>query len=175
MDNKKDNKRLFWHVALGWLAADLITKALVAYLVPVAYVPHEIVGQLVRVTLVYNAGAAMGINFGIWSRLIFALLSVGVLAIMAGMYKTTPPEHRLRFLALGFLAGGASGNLVNRIFWSQGVIDFMDVGARGHRFFTFNVADIAVTCGAFLLAYVLLGEDRARGPEEEPPNYQWVE
>jgi signal peptidase II len=41
------------------------------------------------------------------------------------------------------------------------VVDFIDVGFRDMRWPTFNVADMAVSTGAFLLAWVLWGDDRA--------------
>jgi signal peptidase II len=43
----------------------------------------------------------------------------------------------------------------------QGVVDFIDIGIGDMRWPTFNVADMAVSTGAILLAWVLWGEDRA--------------
>jgi len=67
---------------------------------------------------------------------------------------------RLRVLALGLAFGGAAGNLVDRIRSPQGVVDFIDIGVRDVRFWTFNVADSAVTVGAILLAWSLSREER---------------
>jgi signal peptidase II len=64
-----------------------------------------------------------------------------------------------RSLALGLASGGAAGNLVDR-FHRYGVVDFIDIGVGNVRFWTFNVADSAVTIGAVLLAWVLWREDR---------------
>jgi signal peptidase II len=44
------------------------------------------------------------------------------------------------------------------------VVDFIDVGLRDLRWPTFNVADMAVSVGAFLLAWVLWGEERSSSP-----------
>ena len=52
------------------------------------------------------------------------------------------------------------GNLLDRIKSPQGVVDFIDIGVREARWPTFNVADMAVSAGAFLLAIVLWSEDR---------------
>lgn len=56
---------------------------------------------------------------------------------------------------MGLILGGAIGNLIDRsyIFFSgtyEGVVDFIDVGAGGFRWYTFNIADSAVTIGVIL-------------------------
>ena len=56
---------------------------------------------------------------------------------------------------MGLIVGGALGNLVNRLWSARGVVDFLDLGLGGRRFWTFNVADIGVTLGAVLLVWVL--------------------
>jgi signal peptidase II len=63
--------------------------------------------------------------------------------------------------ALVLIVAGAIGNLVDRLRWDGGVVDFIDVGVGGWRFWTFNVADSAVTIGAILLALVLWFEKPA--------------
>ncbi|HTJ21876.1 MAG TPA: signal peptidase II, partial [Gemmatimonadaceae bacterium] len=66
----------------------------------------------------------------------------------------------MRVLALGLACGGAAGNLIDRFRGSRGVVDFIDIGVGDVRFWTFNVADSAVTVGAIVLAFVLWREDR---------------
>jgi lipoprotein signal peptidase len=48
----------------------------------------------------------------------------------------------------------------------RGVVEFIDIGFGGWRFYTFNLADVGVTCGAILLALLLLrrGGDDAPAP-----------
>ena len=65
-----------------------------------------------------------------------------------------------RLIAVTMVTAGAIGNLLDRIRTDLGVVDFIDVGFGNHRWPTFNVADMAVSGGAFLLAWVLWGEDR---------------
>ena len=69
-------------------------------------------------------------------------------------------------VAVAAIVGGAIGNLVDRIRSARGVVDFLDVGIGALRWPTFNVADIAVSCGAIALAISLWRED-ARRPEQE--------
>ena len=68
---------------------------------------------------------------------------------------------RTKVVAVARVAAGAMGNLVDRLRSERGVVDFLDVGVGAWRWPTFNVADIAVSCGAVLLAIVLWREDNA--------------
>jgi signal peptidase II len=61
------------------------------------------------------------------------------------------------------------GNLIDRIRSATGVVDFIDVGVGDLRWPTFNVADMAVSVGAFLLAWVLWGEERSASPVVAAP------
>jgi len=71
-------------------------------------------------------------------------------------------------LALALVCAGALGNLFDRLRSDLGVVDFLDVGAGATRWPTFNVADMAVSVGAILLAWVLWQEDRALATAEHP-------
>ncbi|MDD5719097.1 MAG: signal peptidase II, partial [Candidatus Krumholzibacteria bacterium] len=62
-------------------------------------------------------------------------------------------------LAMGWVLGGALGNLVDRVFYDGLVVDFLDFGLGAHRFWAFNVADMGVTCGGLLLMASLLVKD----------------
>jgi signal peptidase II len=68
----------------------------------------------------------------------------------------------MRTLSLALVCGGALGNLIDRIRAEKGVVDFIDIGIGDSRWPTFNIADMAVSLGAFLLAWVLWGEDAER-------------
>ena len=69
--------------------------------------------------------------------------------------RDTAPADRVRAAALALVAGGAAGNLLDRLRTSRGVVDFIDVGIGAHRFYVFNLADVGVTTGAVLLALAL--------------------
>ncbi|MEO7104193.1 MAG: signal peptidase II [Gemmatimonadaceae bacterium] len=154
------NPWIFWCVIVVVVALDVITKAAaVNGLVP-AYTPHEIIGNTVRFTLAYNPGAAFGFNVGPASRWIFTILTLVALGVLGSLYRSTNEGHYARVLALALVSAGAIGNLIDRIRWSTGVVDFIDVGIGDHRFWTFNVADSAVTVGAILLGWVFLQQDR---------------
>jgi signal peptidase II len=149
----------FWSLLIGIVVLDVITKALAVRLLVPQHRPHEVVGDWLRLTLVYNKGAAFGLHVGPYSRWVFLLLSVGALIILARLYRSTRPGQYSRLIALGLVCGGAVGNLIDRIRHEAGVVDFLDIGIGDMRWPTFNVADIAVSTGALLLAWALWGED----------------
>ena len=146
------------------IVADLVTKLLAErYLAP-RYIPHRIIGDVVRFTLAYNPGAAFSMSLGPYSRYIFGAFALIALGVLWRLYRLSGPAKRagdsLRIFALGLAWGGAAGNLLDRIRSPQGVVDFIDIGVRDWRFWTFNVADSAVTVGAILLAWSLSREER---------------
>ena len=158
-------RRLFWITAACVVLVDFVTKLVAeSALLHTAAVP--IFGDWVQLRLVYNRGAAFGLHVGTFSRWVFLGVAVVAIVVLARMSRGGPPGDRFRQLALGLVAGGAAGNLVDRIRSARGVVDFLDVGIGALRWPTFNVADIAVSCGAIALAISLWRED-ARRPEQE--------
>ena len=144
--------KAFWPILVIVLVTDFASKRLAeSRLIPM-YTPHEIVGDFVRFTLAYNKYAAMGLSLGDYSRVGFAVIAAIVLVVLGLFYRRTPADSPGSAAALALVAGGALGNLTDRIMSSQGVVDFIDVGLGSARFYTFNVADAAITCGAILLA-----------------------
>jgi signal peptidase II len=157
--------KAFWPLLFLLVFADCTTKRLAErHLVP-EHVPHQVAGDVVRLTLAYNPDAAMGISLGEHSRLGFSLIALVVVAVLASVYRTTPSQDGLQAMALALVAGGAIGNVMDRFRAPggtyRGVVDFIDIGIGGWRFWTFNLADVGVTCGAVLLALLLLrrGDD----------------
>jgi signal peptidase II len=152
---------IFWPILGVVTVVDVATKAIAERALQPRGIPHEIVGNTVRLTLVYNPGAAFGLNLGPQSRWIFAALTVIALMILARLYRSTARESALRTIALGSVCAGAVGNLLDRVRSLFGVVDFIDIGIGDSRFPAFNVADMAVSVGAVLLAWVLWQEDRS--------------
>jgi signal peptidase II len=146
--------RVFWPLFTGWVVADFVTKRMAESRLT-AHVPANVVGEWVRFTLNYNTGAAMNISLGDASRVVFTALALVMIAVIFGMYRRTPAHETAQPLALALIAGGALGNLLDRLRSVKGVVDFIDVGIGDSRFWTFNVADAGVTCGAILLMIVL--------------------
>lgn len=152
----------FLGTAAAIVVADHATKWLAVERLAPAYVPHPVFGEWFRLTLVYNPGAAFGLHFGPWSRWIFMALTVVAVVTMWRFYRESATDARVRVWALCLVTGGALGNLLDRIRSGRGVVDFLDVGIGAWRWPTFNVADIAVSTGAILLAIVLWREEEER-------------
>ncbi|MEP6475308.1 MAG: signal peptidase II [Gemmatimonadota bacterium] len=140
---------------------DQITKTLASSRLQPEHVPHSIVGDFIRLTLTHNTGAAMSLSVGPWSRVVFSVVALVALVLLYRVYHDAPPDARWRALALALIAGGATGNLIDRIRSAHGVVDFIDIGLPVWRFWTFNVADIGVTCGALLLIALMWHETPA--------------
>jgi signal peptidase II len=148
--------RWFWPLAAFLVLSDCTTKALAVERLEPAHVPHEVLGESVRFTLTYNPGAAFSMSAGENSRWILTFLAVAVLAILWRAYQAADRADRWQGAALGLVAGGALGNLLDRLRGPLGVVDFIDVGVGDWRFWTFNLADVGVTVGAVMLALVLV-------------------
>jgi signal peptidase II len=159
--SRPTNARIFWGAAILVVLLDILTKVAVQQTLAVLE-PKRVIGDVVRFTLVYNRGAAFSMSLGPHSRYIFGVFAAIALVILWRLYGQSRPGDRLRVLALGLAWGGAAGNLIDRIREPRGVVDFIDIGVDTVRFWTFNVADSAVTVGALLLAWVLWHEDRKR-------------
>jgi signal peptidase II len=152
--------KAFWPLLLLLVFADCTTKRLAEeHLVP-EHVPHPVVGDVVRLTLAYNPDAAFSFSLGQHSRVGFTVLALGVLIALGSVYRSTPAQDKLQAAAVALVAGGAIGNVMDRFRTVdgtyRGVVDFIDIGVGGWRFWTFNLADVGVTCGAVLLALLLL-------------------
>ena len=150
------------------VALDLATKLLAVRALP-PYLGVHLLGDALQLRLVFNSGAAFGLNVGDHSRWIFMGLSIAAIAVLVSMLRTTRPGDRLRLYALAAICAGALGNLIDRVRSQRGVVDFLDVGLGSLRWPTFNVADMAVTCGAVALALSLWGEGKkGTAPVTEP-------
>jgi signal peptidase II len=171
MTSPHPRARLFWTTAALVIIADQVSKELaVKYLQP-PHIPHEILGEFLRFTLAFNPGAAFSMSIGEYSRYLFGAFAVIACVILWRMYTASRPNEFARVLALALAWGGAAGNLIDRFRARAAVVDFIDVGVGGLRFWTFNLADSAVTVGAILLALVLWRDDVAQeaAPDSGPP------
>jgi signal peptidase II len=141
--------------ALVAVVLDAWTKQWAVAALSPMHVPHEVMGSFLRFTLAFNRGAAFGMHLGEWSRVAFGVIALLILGVLVSLYRETPPSEPWRRYALALVAGGAVGNLIDRIRWDQGVVDFIDIGTSAWRFWTFNIADSAVTVGTILLLWTM--------------------
>jgi signal peptidase II len=155
------------------LSLDVLTKQLVIrHLVFSDRI--EIIEGFFYLTHVRNPGAAFGL-FATWHsewRLGFFIgISLLALGIVVSFFRKLAPGDRLSALALGFISGGAVGNLIDRVVRHE-VVDFLHFKLwQGYSWPDFNLADSFIVVGVALLVLELLaseGESRAGAEGNEP-------
>jgi signal peptidase II len=156
---RSSSVRLFWPLTIVVVLVDCTTKRVVEAAAPVVGVPHRIIDDILRVTLEYNRGGAMSTYLGPYQRWILVGLTMTVLALLARNYSRAARAGRVAVVGLALVAGGAIGNLLDRLTSPRGVVDFLDVGIGTSRFYVFNLADVGVCVGAALLAFALWRAD----------------
>lgn len=162
---------LFLALAATVFVVDQLAKAVLVSLLPAEGQRLSVVDDLVRLVNSHNSGALFGLFKD--QALVFGIVSVGVVALIA-WYHGTSGRNTLLSIALGLLLGGALGNMLDRLRLGY-VVDFVDIGIGDLRWYTFNVADAAISCAIvlLLLSAVLPGRfalDRldAKRPPGEP-------
>jgi len=134
------------------VVADQAAKAAIeAHLLPGERV--EVIGPL-ELTLSHNSGVAFGLAAGGGVGLV--LLTAAALGVVATVFARNPTRPWM-WAAAGLLAGGALGNLADRIRVGA-VTDYILIGSWP----AFNLADAAVTCGVLFLALSFLREEGQR-------------
>ena len=142
---------LFVAIAVAVVIVDQLTKSwLVANVQPGGAI--ELVGDWLRLIHGRNDGGLFGLFGG--SAAVLAIASLGVIGLIVAYHARSKPNVVLS-IALGLLLGGAVGNLLDRIRFGY-VIDFVDAGIGTLRFYTFNVADSAISIAILLLILLAL-------------------
>lgn len=135
-------------IALSVVGADRLSKQLIDGMSRET-LPVDLLGTWVRLVYGENHGGLFGLAQG--SAPLLAALSVGVIVLLVFVHERERASRvTLMTIALGTLAGGAIGNLVDRLHYGY-VLDFIDVGVGTLRFWTFNLADAGITTGILLL------------------------
>ena len=138
---------------------DQLTKYLIVKNIPINTIGAQFFGDFLRVIHVSNPGIAFSIGHG-WSLgargILFRAVPLVVLIIVLGVYFRNDDFTKLQRWAIAGIVGGGFGNLIDRFFRAEGVVDFIDVKFYGlfglERWPTFNIADSAVVvCGILLI------------------------
>ena len=145
------------------LAADRIIKVIIPKILDL-HQSIKVIPGFFHITYMRNSGGAFGI-LGSWDspyrRWFFILASLAALLLLYFLYRqaaSTTSKHAKTAVIL--VASGAAGNLYDRVVNGE-VVDFLDFFIGNLHWPAFNVADIAITMGAFLLAYIYLSEERS--------------
>jgi signal peptidase II len=160
---------LFWVVSFISLVADQITKIWARASLPVqpegCAVPEDIIirkciGTPVTVIEGYwewrlsmNPGSAFGLFGSLgpsFTRVFLSVIGVAAVAGMVYMLKKSRPDQRILHWALALVAGGAVGNLIDRMYYSV-VTDFVLWKYKTHEWPVFNIADVVLVVGVGLM------------------------
>ena len=160
------------------LIVDQVTKLLIVRLVESYYISGHsvpVIGDFLRIIHVSNTAIAFSIGRNlpeITKKVLFVVLPCLLMIVIIGYYLKTsiPTAQRWAFASM---IGGGIGNIVDRIFRPQGVVDFIDVKMYGllgfERWPTFNVADSAIVVGSIALITTTLLATRTHTNNEEQP------
>ncbi len=121
------------------------------------YESLEVIPGFFSITYITNTGAAFGFlsgDYGVWRQVFFVTVGACALGFMAYTFKQFKEEGPIFAMALSLIAGGAIGNLIDRLRFGS-VVDFLDFYINKHHWPAFNVADSAITVGVglFLLGH----------------------
>ena len=156
----KELKSKLWPLSLALLVIilDQITKILVMKNIPLYTIGAQFFGDFLRIIHVANTGVAFSVG-ATWSdtvrRFLFSLIPLIVIALVVVIYFRNNEWNRLQRWAIMGIVGGGLGNLIDRFFRAEGVVDFIDIKFYGlfglERWPTFNIADAAVVVSGILL------------------------
>jgi len=142
-------------IALGCVGCDQATKRLAA-----EHLPREhavsLAHDLVRLQLVENRGAFLGLGDGLSGGLRRLLLVYGVGACLAALGVALVggrSRSRGALIAGSVILGGGLGNLLDRVTRAGHVVDFVSCGFGPVRTGIFNLADVAILAGVFVLVW----------------------
>jgi len=181
--NSLKSKLLPLILTVAVIVLDQITKALIVKFIPPYTIGAQFFGDFFRIIHVSNTGVAF--SFGAtWSetvrKFMFSAIPLVVIILVIVVYFRNKEFTKLQRWAIMGIVGGGLGNLIDRFFRAEGVVDFLDVkwfGAtksplalfRMTRWPTFNVADSAVVvCGILLIvSFIIVVAQQSKNPEKE--------
>jgi signal peptidase II len=146
-----------WFSAI--IASIVFLDQLTKYAVVKRFRLHEsvrVIPGFFDLTYVRNPGAAFGFlagASGVWRSIFFITVSIVALAVILALVRQA--RDRLPLMAFALIAGGAVGNLIDRVRFGE-VVDFVDWYYRTYHWPTFNIADSAISIGVGLLAIDML-------------------
>ena len=183
MNKELKSKILPITLAVVVIVLDQITKMLVVRHIPLYTIGTQFFGDFIRIIHVANTGVAFSVGAS-WSetarRFLFSLIPLIVIGIVIAIYFRNNTWTKLQRWSIMGIVGGGLGNLIDRFFRAEGVVDFIDVKwfgfqkaplaiLRMERWPTFNVADSAVVvCGILLVvSFVVLSIRESKEAKKE--------
>lgn len=147
------------------LAADQASKFWVLEVLRLDQTGSRDVLSILSLTFVWNRGVTFGLlnSLGSWSHIALAGVALAIVAGLGAWLRRA--ERKLVAISIGAIAGGAIGNVIDRLRFGA-VVDFIHAHAWGWSWYIFNVADAAIVCGvAALVLDGLLHQDQPNRAE----------
>src|SRR3972149_2294418 len=136
---------------------DQVTKAGIASKM-LLYDSSIIIKGLLNLTYVRNPGAAFGFlshAAPVFRSAFFILITVSAIGLIFYYIAMSKENEACLVFALSLILGGAVGNLIDRVRFGE-VVDFIDVYWKTYHWPAFNVADAAISLGAFIMIFEML-------------------
>jgi lipoprotein signal peptidase len=136
------------------LVADQLSKWWVLNVLDLPDVRRIVLLPVLNLTMVRNRGVTFGLlnGLGSWGHLILAAVALAVVVALGFWMRRA--ESRIMAIAIGAIAGGAVGNVIDRVRFGW-VVDFIhahiDTRWGDYSWYVFNVADAAIVCGVAAL------------------------
>jgi signal peptidase II len=136
--------------ALVVLVADQASKWWILNVLDLPDLRQVVLLPVLNLTMVWNHGVTFGLlnGLGDWGHVILAAVALGVVVALGFWLRRA--ESRMMAAAIGSIAGGAVGNVIDRVRFG-GVVDFIhahiDTPWGDLSWYVFNVADAAIVCG----------------------------
>lgn len=152
------------------IVPDQITKALVQQKF-VLWSSEPVIPGFFNLVHVLNRGAAFGFlnnPDSTWQIWFFVLVTCFAVGFIYHLLTTASPGDRTFIRGLGLILGGALGNLMDRLRFGH-VVDFLDFYVGDYHWPAFNVADMAITCGAFAVLVSMYQQNRRETRAHKKP------
>lgn len=149
MNSSHSQLRWLW-ISLLVVLLDQVAKQIAEHLL----IPHEAVEltPFFDWYLTYNTGAAFSFLAGAggWQRWLFTAIAIVISGVILQWLRNLASEEKLTAISLSLILGGAIGNLIDRIYLGH-VVDYIQVWLGSYPWPAFNIADAAISVGAFML------------------------
>ena len=159
-----------WHWL--WTALVVVVNDQVSKLAIVTYTPEDyhrvIIPGVFNLAHRHNTGVAFSMFADVdspWLARLLILFSFVVMAVLVFLLATGRASNRRTRLGLAAILGGAAGNLLDRLVHGS-VVDFLDFHAGPYHWPAFNLADSAITVGAFIALLDLMREPHSPAPKQ---------
>jgi signal peptidase II len=143
-------------VGLIVLAADQASKWWVLNVLDLPTLRQVVLLPVLNLTMVWNRGVTFGLlnGLGSWGHVFLAAVALAVVVALGfWLYRA---ENKIVASAIGAIAGGAVGNVIDRVRFG-GVVDFIQAHVTtpwgDYSWYVFNVADAAIVCGVVVLIF----------------------